>query len=657
MLPTYDHRPARFLRVFPLTALLLVLAGVLASPALAAESSPAGGAAISEIVTATTAAMLITGALFALGWAHRAGRITVLQRVADHVGRVSGMPSWVALPVELAAVSLIGAVFGMYWDISLHIDDGRDPGPLANPAHYFILAGLFGIFAAGFLAIVLPKDRPSRSSVRITRNWWAPVGGLVLLSCSALSLIGFPLDDVWHRLFGQDVTLWGPTHLMLLTGAGFSLIGIAMLLVEGIREREKDPAPEVPRMPERLKAYVMPIVNWVQRSRYAFVCGGLLIGLSVYQAEYDFGVPQFRLVFHPVMLAFASGLALVAARIYVGRGGALIAAGFFILVRGGLALIVGGVFGETTPTFPLYLVEAFAVEGVALMLIPRARPYAFGAASGFLVGTVGFAAEWAYSQAVFPNPWPARVLGEGALLVPVTGVGAGLLGAFLGCALTAPRFPSEVRVPALGPVIAGFLAIVAVTGYGLATQPQRRVTAQVTLTQTSPAPDRHVDATIRVTPAGAAKDADWVEILGWQGKQRLHIDHLKQVGDGTWRTTKPAPVYGTWKTIVRVHKGDSLISAPVYMPEDTAIPARGVAATAHFQRPFILDKKVLQREQKAGISPSLWTVAYGIVGLCVLALLIILTWALTRSGTAGAPPKPTSGTRTTPGRVAAGSAS
>ena len=50
----------------------------------------------------------------------------------------------------------------MYWDISLHIDNGRDPGPLANPAHYFILAGLFGIFTAGFLAMVLPKEQPER---------------------------------------------------------------------------------------------------------------------------------------------------------------------------------------------------------------------------------------------------------------------------------------------------------------------------------------------------------------------------------------------------------------------------------------------------------------------------------------------------------------
>ena len=55
------------------------------------------------------------------------------------------------------------AVFGMYWDISLHIDDGRDAGPLANPAHYFILFGLFGVFAAGLLSMALPERRePAR---------------------------------------------------------------------------------------------------------------------------------------------------------------------------------------------------------------------------------------------------------------------------------------------------------------------------------------------------------------------------------------------------------------------------------------------------------------------------------------------------------------
>ena len=53
----------------------------------------------------------------------------------------------------------------MYWDISLHIDQGRDAGPLANPAHYLILVGLFGIFAAGVIAIAAAR-RATRSPAR-----------------------------------------------------------------------------------------------------------------------------------------------------------------------------------------------------------------------------------------------------------------------------------------------------------------------------------------------------------------------------------------------------------------------------------------------------------------------------------------------------------
>ena len=96
----------------------------------------------------------------------------------------------------------------MYWDISLHIDDGRDEGPLANPAHYFILAGLFGVFLAGVLGIA-PPDRPTATSFKIAPGWFAPVGAVMIAACGAASLSAFPLDDVWHRIFGQDVTLWG----------------------------------------------------------------------------------------------------------------------------------------------------------------------------------------------------------------------------------------------------------------------------------------------------------------------------------------------------------------------------------------------------------------------------------------------------------------
>src|SRR4051812_48285380 len=115
-----------------------------------AAAKPAGGAATGEVVGATAAAMVLTAAVLGLGMAHRSGRTKLLKVAAEHSAKISGLPTWAALPVGFASVSLLIALFGMYWDISLHIDQGRDQGPLANPAHYFILAGLFGIFIAGF---------------------------------------------------------------------------------------------------------------------------------------------------------------------------------------------------------------------------------------------------------------------------------------------------------------------------------------------------------------------------------------------------------------------------------------------------------------------------------------------------------------------------
>ena len=107
-----------------------------------------------------------------------ARKITWLNSLAEWAGRKFKRPPWVALPMALFIATLICALFGFIWDVSLHIGNGRDSGPLANPAHYFILFGLFLLFIAGCLACVLPYDKPGPSAVRITRNWYAPVGGV-----------------------------------------------------------------------------------------------------------------------------------------------------------------------------------------------------------------------------------------------------------------------------------------------------------------------------------------------------------------------------------------------------------------------------------------------------------------------------------------------
>src|SRR5919202_468585 len=285
---------------------------------LAAGDPPAGGAAIGQVIGATAGAMVATAVLMWIIAAHRSGRIKWVGRLAALAERHTGLPGWASLPSALIGGSLLIAVFGMYWDISIHIDEGRDPGPLANPAHYFILVGLFGVFFCGIVSIALAKEKPSDVSTRLADGWWAPLGALMILVCGTVSLFAFPLDDIWHRLFGQDVTLWGPTHLLLFGGASFSILGVWVLQVEAARARGGD----------------VPSKTWIHKFRDVSLAGALLIGMSTFQGEFDFGVPQFRLVWNPVLTALAAGLARVAARLRLGRGGALAGALFFIGLRG-----------------------------------------------------------------------------------------------------------------------------------------------------------------------------------------------------------------------------------------------------------------------------------------------------------------------------------
>lgn len=274
------------------------------------------------------AAVVITLLLLWVGHAHRTHRIQWLTRAADKMGEKFHRPGWVALPILVFTTSIICALFGFIWDVSWHIGNGRDPGPLANPAHYFIIIGLFGIFLGGMTAVVLPFDKPGPAAVRITQNWHAPVGGVLMAGCGLYAMIGFPLDDIWHRIFGQDVTLWGPTHLMMIGGACFSLFAVLMLEREGEAEEGED-------------VYHGVFITFLRYLSF----GGLFIGLSVYQIEFDFGVPQFRLVLQPMLIAGAAALAAVAARTTMGRGAAVIAAVFAIALRGGVALLVGPILG------------------------------------------------------------------------------------------------------------------------------------------------------------------------------------------------------------------------------------------------------------------------------------------------------------------------
>ena len=136
---------------------------------------------------------------------------------------------------------------------------------------------------------------------------------------------------------------------------------------------------------------------------------------------------------------------------------------------------------------------------------------------------------------------------------------------------------------------------------------------------------------MKLDPPSAADDAKWMTTTAWQGGG-LVVDRLERVGDGVYRTTEPIPVHGTWKAEFRLHRGRSLLGVPVYLPDDPAIPAKEVPATASFERAFVRDKDILQREAKDGAA-GLTLLGYGIVLAITLSIIALNTWALVRLAT------------------------
>ena len=572
---------------------------------LLAHKESAAGTALEDLIPATIVALLALGALAVFGIAHRRGRTRILTRLAGFSERVSGLPGWASLPMAIATGALLVAVFGFYWDVATHIDNGRDPGPFANPSHFLIIGGLAGIALAGVVSVLIGRDEVP-SAVRIRDGWYAPVGGLLLLLCGGIAVMGFPLDDVWHRLFGQDVTLWSPTHVQMVGGASLSTLALWVLFVEGRRAAAGTPNEIFLRVTE------------------GSIAGAFLVGLSALQAEFDYSVPQFRLLFHPVLLMGCAGIALVAARIRLGRGGALAAVGVFLAIRGLVSLAVGPVMDHTTLHFPLYLVEALAIEAVALRFSPD-RQLRFAAVSGVAVGTIGLAGEWAWSHVWMTMSWPASLFPEGAILGLVAALAGALVGGYIGRALSEPDRPRQFGTKALA--IATTLGVFFVLAYPFPAGDKIPGSARVS---TRPAErDGWAHVEVALEPSTLADDSEWFNITAWQGGGSV-VQELEPRGEGVYLAADPVPIDGEWKTQIRLQDNRSLMAVPIYLPDDPVIPAEGVPAPGPGEaRPLESDKELLLREAK-DVSYGVTFAASSVLALLVAAWVTAMAWGLRR---------------------------
>ncbi|MBI5880217.1 MAG: hypothetical protein HZB53_21410 [Chloroflexi bacterium] len=108
--------------------------------------------------------------------------------------------------------------FGGAWDIQWHVAIGRDS--LWIPPHLLVVVAFVGGLAIA-LAWVIYESELARSGQRLTGAWRfgtleaaPPFWGVLVAYVAALNGGGF--DELWHRAFGIDATLWSPPHLFIM---------------------------------------------------------------------------------------------------------------------------------------------------------------------------------------------------------------------------------------------------------------------------------------------------------------------------------------------------------------------------------------------------------------------------------------------------------
>lgn len=589
--------------------------------AAASAAPPAGdGAPLRDIALIGAGISLVTVALLALIVSYRAGRGRPLRALEAFVGRFIHVPGWAAIPSLGAIIAAVVTFMGAIWDISVHIDQGRDNGPFGTLAHYPLLFGLVATYLMGVLAVGMAPRRgepTSRSAVEVPGLGPVPVGALLILAGGAFAMLGFPLDDLWHRLFGQDVTLWGPTHTMFFGGLLAAAIGAVILRAEGARAVGKD-----------------PFRGWgLWRRPLPGVLGGIFLFVGAHATdEFNWGVAQYPQVWHPLLLAFFGGLGLVVARSLGGRGATIAALAAYLPLQFVEVALIGSL-GQTMPASPLYVAEALVVELVLWRAVGRPSP-GLGALAGLAVGSVGFAAEYGWSQIAMPLPWHASLLPLAIPSAALAGLAGGLLAALLGQALTGALAPG--RRPLWLAVGGAALAIGLAANASLTNNPAN-LTATMALANFREAVadgggrTEVADLRVSLSDPDLAVDPNWAYVLGWQGGGRFLADLVRQ-GDGTLVASEPVPVGGDWKSFVRIHKERVQVAAPVRMPADPAVQFAGFPAEAQVTRPLVRDTKLLQIERKEDGPQWAWTPALLLVMTLNLSLMALVGAAAVRAG-------------------------
>lgn len=302
--------------------------------------------------------------------------------------RAAGRDLWQLGVLPVLALGALSGLLGVYWDIAWHIDKGRDS--FFTPPHNFIYSAILATLFASLYGLLRDR-RATALHLPLGRARLHP-GLLIVAVAAALDLFFAPADELWHRLFGIDVTLWAPMHLIGLSA--LTLLAFGGLVTSWLERALSESA-------RRQRFF----------ARLTVAFAALLLALmGLWLAEYEFNVPAFPMFWHPLLLTglpvlllvlmawlkpvpwAATWTALGFSALRLGLAGALMATASFDLA------------GLTRPAIPLLLLGGLAAD----LLVTHRLPLWL---TGLVLGAVGFLSNYALVLATGELNWyPAALL-------------------------------------------------------------------------------------------------------------------------------------------------------------------------------------------------------------------------------------------------------
>jgi hypothetical protein len=478
-----------------------------------------------------------------------------------------------------AALLLVGAI-STYWDIATHIDVGRER--FLTPAHMGIYSGVFISAIAIALSGLADHFRAGDSLFGAIRHPFRNLRpGIGVAGAGMLTtLVAAPFDNAWHEVYGIDVTIWSPPHLLAIFGIAAATLGLATLVAPAVTKRDS--------------------------LAYPVLLAALLTALLITTGEFEFNAPQYRIAYHPIILAGATALVFTTAA--GERWRATTAALWFEGVRVASLLFLIGV-DRSLAFVPLVVPAAIVADLLVKKNVRR------GLFMGVAVGVIAVVSNWVLLELLPGLRWPADDMLLGGPLAVAAGALAGWIGSRLGDRLEGEppaRSGFALRRSALA-AGSSILLLVTVAPALAHEVGGKRGSGTIAWSPQIPEAGQTIDIEISDLLLDSGRSPEGLRVEAWRAEHRISVPIETTAGSQGRAAEMTLPEQGLWFLFVRAEAGgEHLLWGDHFSVADEGEGELGV----HRQK-FTLGVDTIAVDEPPGWVDA---VAYGLA----IALLLLL---------------------------------